>query len=147
MKAIIQRVKRASVKVGGELVNEIKEGLLVYLGIGKNSTEKDIDFIVRKITEMRLYPDNGREGVFSVKDIGGEILLISQFTLYGDVRKGRRPSFTEAMESEKAKIFYEKALKKFNESGVVTKGGIFGALMEIESLNWGPYTIILETDS
>ncbi len=144
MKAVIQRVKRAKVTVDGKLINEIGSGLLVYLGIGKESTEKDIDTLVRKITEMRIYPDDEKEGVFSVKDINGEILLISQFTLYGDVSKGRRPSFSEAMNASEARIIYEKTLRKFNEAGINTKGGVFQAIMDVESVNWGPYTIILE---
>ncbi len=144
MKAVIQRVKRAKVTVDGKLINEIGNGLLVYLGIGKESTEKDIDTLVRKITEMRIYPDDEKEGVFSVKDINGEILLISQFTLYGDVSKGRRPSFSGAMNASEARIIYEKTLRKFNESGIKTKGGVFQAIMDVESVNWGPYTIILE---
>ncbi|MGC8765468.1 MAG: D-aminoacyl-tRNA deacylase [Brevinematia bacterium] len=146
MRAVIQRVKKASVSVDGKKVNEIGNGLLVYLGIGKNSTEKDLDLIVRKITEMRLYPDGEKEGVYSVKDIGGEILLISQFTLYGDVRKGRRPSFSEAMVADEAKKLYEMAVKKFNEAGVNTKSGVFQAMMDVESINWGPYTIIFDTE-
>ena len=144
MKAVIQRVKKASVSVDGILINQIGKGLLIYLGIGRDSTENDIDLLVRKVSEMRIYPDGDKEGVFCVKDIGGEILLVSQFTLYADIKKGRRPSFTDAMEPEKAKLIYEKTLKKFNDSGIVTKGGIFGAMMDIESVNWGPYTIILE---
>ncbi|MCX7820520.1 MAG: D-aminoacyl-tRNA deacylase [Brevinematales bacterium] len=144
MKAVIQRVKKATVSVDKKKVGEIGKGLLVYLGIGKESKEEHIDLLVKKITELRIFPDGDKEGVFSVRDIGGEILLISQFTLYGDVRKGRRPSFSEAMDVENARIFYEKCLEKFNNSGVPTKSGVFQAMMEVESINFGPYTIILE---
>lgn len=146
MRVIIQRVKKASVSVNGQKINEIGNGLLVYLGIGKNSSEKDVELIVKKITEMRLYPDGEKEGIYSIKDIGGEILLISQFTLYGDVKKGRRPSFSEAMKAEDAKKIYELTAKKFNEAGVPTKTGVFQAMMDIESINWGPYTIIFDTE-
>lgn len=144
MKAVIQRVKEASVYVNKELISEIGIGLLVYLGIGKDNKEEHIDLIVKKVTEMRIFPENEKEGVFSVRDIGGEILLISQFTLYGDVSKGRRPSFSEAMDVENARLFYEKCLEKFKTSGVPTKSGVFQAMMEIQSINFGPYTIILE---
>ena len=146
MKAVVQRVRCASVFVEGKTVSSIGPGLLVYLGIGRNSTDAGLDFMVRKITDMRLYPLDGREGVLSVREIDGEILLVSQFTLYGDARKGRRPSFSDAMPPDEARVFYEKALMKFQKSGVPTKGGIFQADMDVQSVNWGPYTILLESD-
>ncbi len=144
MRAVIQRVKEAKVFVNGEKIGEIGVGLLVYLGIGKESRDEDIDILVKKITEMRIFPDGEKESALSVSDIGGGLLLISQFTLYGDIRKGRRPSFSNAMEIEKARIFYEKCLNKFKNSGVHTESGMFQAIMEVESVNYGPYTIILE---
>ncbi len=144
MRAVIQRVKKARVLVNGENIAEIGKGLLVFVGIGKDSKEEEIDIFVKKIVELRIFPDGEKEGVYSIKDIGGEILLVSQFTLYGDISKGRRPSFSLAMPVEEAKIFYEKCVEKFKQSGVPVKSGIFQAMMEVELVNDGPYTILFE---
>lgn len=147
MKAVIQRVNQARVSVDSKVVSSIGKGLLVYLGIGPNDQEKDQDLIVRKIIEMRLFPDGDKEGVFSVRDIDGEILLISQFTLYADIRKGRRPSFSGARPAEDARLIYEQVLEKMNSTGVITRGGVFQASMNVESENFGPYTILMDTES
>ncbi len=145
MKSVIQRVIMASVWVNGELIEEIGKGLLVFTGIARDDSEKDISYTVEKITGLRIFPDDETESALSVRDIGGEILLISQFTLFGDVKKGKRPSFSEAMNADDAKVIFEKLYNTMADSGIPVKRGIFHAMMNIRLENDGPYTIILDS--
>jgi D-aminoacyl-tRNA deacylase len=145
MRAVVQRVKNASVSVDGKLINEIGTGLLVFAGFGKEDSEKDMDYMIPKIAGLRVFPDAEKESSLSVTDIKGEILLISQFTLYGDVKKGKRPSFTEAMEAEKAENLYNIMFQRMKNEGLQVKNGVFQAMMSVKLENWGPYTILLES--
>ena len=145
MRAVIQRVSRASVTVDSKLTGSIERGLLVFLGVGKQDTQKDIDFIADKITNLRIFEcDEGKMNL-SVKDIGGKVLLISQFTLFGDCRKGRRPDFTTAGPPDMAKDFYEQTIAAIREKGMPVETGIFAAHMDIDSINDGPVTIIIDS--
>jgi D-tyrosyl-tRNA(Tyr) deacylase len=145
MRAVVQRVSQASVKVNGTVTGSIKHGLLVFLGVGKEDTDKDINFIADKVVNLRVFEDTDNKMNLSVKDIGGAILLISQFTLYGNCRKGRRPDFTEAGLPELAKPLYEQTLLAIKEKSVPVETGIFAAHMDIESINDGPVTLILDS--
>lgn len=144
MRAVVQRVKSASVSVDGEIINQIGKGFMVLLGIETGDSNKDLSYICDKVTGLRVFEDENDKMNLSVKDISGEILLISQFTLLGDARNGKRPSFIAAARPEEATGLYEKALCEMNKS-VPTKGGVFGAHMEVELINDGPVTIMLES--
>ncbi len=145
MRVVIQRVSRASVMVDGKVNGSIERGLLVFVGVGKEDTEKDVDFIADKIANLRIFEDESGKMNLSVKDISGGILLISQFTLFGDCRKGRRPDFTAAGPPGKANQLYEQAIAAVKEKGVPVETGIFAAHMDIDSINDGPVTIILDS--
>ena len=147
MRAVIQRVKNARVLVNGEIVSEIGKGVLVFLGIGKGDEKKDFEYIARKITGLRIFEDENSKFNLSVKDIKGEVLIVSQFTLYGDCRKGRRPSFDSAESVEKSYEIYKEFLNyfKINYPEIPVKEGIFQAHMEIEILNDGPVTFLLDS--
>ena len=145
MRAVIQRVSRASVTVDKNVTGSIGWGLLVFLGVGKEDTEKDIAFIADKIVNLRIFEDADGKMNLSVKDIGGGVLLISQFTLFGDCRKGRRPDFTQAGGADLAKQLYEETIKVIKEKGVPVETGIFAAHMHIDSINDGPVTLILDS--
>jgi len=140
MKAVIQRVIKASVKVDEKLVNKINGGYCILIGFEKNDNDEKLDKIIKKIVNIRLFEDKFSK---SIKDINGEILLIPNFTIPAITKKGTRPNFQNSMNPNEAKIFYEKTLQKLNEF-VNTKGGIFGADMKVEIINDGPVTIILE---
>ena len=144
MKAVIQRVKRTALSVDGKLISEIDFGLAVYLGVKVGDTESQAEAVAKKIAALRIFEDGNGKMNLSVKDVGGEILLISQFTLYGDCSHGNRPSFTGAERPERAKFLYEYAAEKLRENGVMVKCGVFGADMKIEQFNDGPVTIIYE---
>ena len=145
MRAVIQRVLEAKVEVDGNLVSSINNGLLVFIGFHKQDTSKEIEFVIKKILGLRIFDKNNRMDL-SIIDIIGEILLVSQFTLYGNLRKGNRPSYTDAMPSDKAEEFYNKFIDNFNKSYDKIKFGIFGADMKISLTNSGPVTIFLDTD-
>lgn len=145
MRAVIQRVSQASVTVDGNVTGSIERGLLVFLGVGKKDTQKDIDFIADKIVNLRIFEDADGKMNLSVQDIGGSVLLISQFTLYGDCRKGRRPDFTAAGGAEMANRLYEQTLTAIKEKGIPVETGVFAAHMHIESVNDGPVTLILDS--
>lgn len=145
MRAVVQRVKNASVRIDGEICGQINQGLLVFLGVSKEDTESDITYISDKITGLRIFEDENEKMNNSIMDINGEILVISQFTLYGDCRKGRRPSFDGAMRPPKAEEMYEKFVEYIKKSGLKTETGRFGADMKVELLNDGPVTIILDS--
>jgi len=140
MKAVIQRVKKASVKVEGKLINEIQKGLCVLVGFEKEDSEEKLDKMIKKIINMRLFEEKFSK---SLLDINGEILLIPNFTVPAITKKGTRPNFQNSMPPNEAKKFYELMLNKMNEF-IITKSGIFGAEMEVEIINDGPVTIILE---
>ncbi len=144
MKAVIQRVKHTSLKVDGNFISEIPFGLAVYLGIKAGDGDNMPCQMAKKIAAMRIFCDENGKMNLSVKDVGGEVLLISQFTLYGDASHGNRPSFTMAERPERADILYEKCAAELEALGVTVKKGVFGADMKIEQFNDGPVTIIYE---
>lgn len=139
MRALVQRVSRASVSVDGERVSEIGAGMLVLLGVRRGDGEAEADWVVRKLLALRIFEDDDGRMNRSVTDVGGEILCVSQFTLYGDARKGNRPGFTDAAPPEDAKPLYERV-----REGLGAKGGRFGAHMVVELANDGPVTLIVE---
>ena len=144
MKAVVQRVKKTTLSVEGELISEIPFGLTVFLGVKVGDTEKEAAYLAKKIAGLRIFEDENGKMNLSVKDVGGEVLLVSQFTLYGDATKGNRPSFTLAERPEIAEPLYEYAVKELSSYGVTVKKGVFGADMKIEQYNDGPVTILLE---
>ena len=144
MRAVVQRVKQTTLKVDGELISEIPFGLTVFLGVKIGDTETEADYLVKKIAGLRIFEDEQGKMNLSVKDVGGEVLLVSQFTLYGDASKGFRPSFSTAERPERAEMLYEYAVKELRAQGVIVKKGVFGADMKIEQFNDGPVTIIIE---
>lgn len=144
MRLVIQRVSSASVKIGGEVVGAIKKGYLVLLGVGKNDTEQTADFYAAKMRKLRIFEDENGKTNRSLEDVGGELLLVSQFTLYADCSHGNRPSFTDAGEAGEANRLYEYFAEKCKEQGVKVQTGRFGANMEVELVNDGPFTIILD---
>lgn len=145
MRAVIQRVKYASVTVCGEVTGSIDCGLAVLLGIGRDDTERDMKYIADKVVKLRIFSDENDKMNLSLGDVGGKILLISQFTLYGDCSHGRRPFFGNAMEPEGAKKMYEKTAEYISQLGFEVQTGVFGADMKLELLNDGPVTIILDS--
>ena len=145
MRAILQRVLNASVKVDGKTIGEIDKGLLVFLGVGDGDTEKDLKYIADKCIGLRIFSDEEDKMNLSLTDVGGQMLVISQFTLYGDCRKGRRPSFTSSMEPVKAKEMYESFIKYVEETDIKTAHGEFGADMKVELINDGPVTLMLDS--
>ncbi len=144
MKAVVQRVKKTTLSVDGELVSEIPFGLTVFLGVKVGDTEKQAEYLAKKIAGLRIFEDENGKMNLSVKDVGGEVLMVSQFTLYGDASHGNRPSFTFAERPEKAQPLYDFAVDELSSYGVTVKKGVFGADMQIEQHNDGPVTILLE---
>ena len=145
MRAVIQRVAQAKVEVEGKTIGQIGHGLLVYLGVGQDDTENDAQFMADKLVNLRIFSDEAGKMNRSVIDIGGGILLISNFTLHGDCRKGRRPSFDAAGEPGLAEGLYEKVATLIAASDVPVEKGSFGAHMHVESLNDGPVTFLLDS--
>jgi len=146
MRAVVQRVYEARVRVGLKKFGSINRGLLVYLGVGESDREEDLNWTVKKIIQVRIFEDTKGKMNRSVLDIGGDILLISQFTLYGNLRKGSRPSFNKAAAPEKATAFYEEAIKRLSFAlGRPVETGRFGEHMEIYSEQDGPVTLILDS--
>ncbi|MFN7922085.1 MAG: D-aminoacyl-tRNA deacylase [Bryobacteraceae bacterium] len=146
MRALIQRVDRASVRVGGEVVGSISRGLLVFVGVGKEDDEAAADSLAAKIAGLRLFNDDQEKMNLSVADIGGSLLIVSQFTLYGDVRRGRRPAFDRAAPPDRARLLYERFVSAAKATGVPVETGIFQASMEVELTNLGPVTILVDTE-
>lgn len=144
MKFLIQRVKEASVEVNKEIVGKIQKGYLVLIGITAKDTKEDADFLVNKLINLRIFSDENDKMNLNIKQVNGEILLVSQFTLYANTLHGNRPDFIEAAKPEYANELYEYIIKKVKETGVNTKTGIFGAKMNVKLLNDGPVTIMLE---
>jgi len=145
MRAVIQRVSRAQVRVEGRIVGEIPKGLLVLLGVGKGDTRAEADSLLEKVINLRIFEDAGGKMNLSLLDTGGALMVISQFTLYADCRKGRRPSFTEAGSPEEAKALYEYFISRARDRGINVASGTFQALMEVELINFGPVTILLDS--
>lgn len=145
MRAVIQRVKHASVSVDNQITGKIEQGFLVLLGVTHTDTEKEVDWLAKKITDLRVFNDSEDKMNLGLKDVNGELLIISQFTLYGNCIKGRRPAFIDAAKPDMANELYEKFLKKCKDLGFKTEAGIFGADMKVELLNDGPVTLIIDT--
>ncbi len=145
MRAVIQRVEESYVKVDGEVVGSIGRGLNILLGVGKGDTEEDIEKLVKKVVNLRIFEDERGKFQHSLKDIGGEALVISQFTLYANVKKGRRPSFEEAETPERAKKLYELFVERLKKEGIRVQTGVFGAMMDVFIRNWGPVTIVVDS--
>ena len=145
MRAIVQRVTRASVKVNGEFTGKIEEGLLVLLGVAHEDAESDADYLAAKIAGLRIFEDEKGKINRSVADIGGAILAVSQFTLFGDVRKGKRPSFDAAARPERARQLYEYFVAQVRALGLCCETGRFQEMMEVELVNHGPVTILLDS--
>ena len=144
MRALIQRVTSASVKVDGKIVGKIGKGFLVFLGIYEEDTEEKIEKLTKKIINLRIFNDENDKMNLSIKDVKGEILLISQFTLCADTRKGNRPSFVSAKNPKDANMIYEKTIENIKNENIVVEKGVFGADMKVELLNDGPVTILLD---
>ena len=145
MRAVVQRVTNADVKIDGRVNGKIDDGLLVVLGVGNGDTEEDMKYIADKIIKLRIFSDENDKMNLSLEDVGGSMLVISQFTLYGDCSHGRRPYFGNAMEPVSANEMYEKFVAYIREQGIHTETGEFGADMKVSLTNDGPVTIILES--
>lgn len=144
MKAVVQRVKQTSLRVDGKLISSISFGLVVFLGVKQGDKEEQVEKIAYKIANLRIFEDTAGKMNLSVKNVGGEILLVSQFTLCGDCTHGNRPSFSDAEQPERAKELYELCAEKLRGHGLTVRQGVFGADMKISQLNDGPVSIILE---
>jgi len=145
MKAVLQRVKSACVTVKGELAGGIEKGLLLYLGVEKGDGPEDMDYIARKVRFLRIFADDSGRMNLDVMEAGGAVLVVSQFTLLADCRKGRRPAFSGAEAPEKAEEFYNLFINLLEEKGLIVKSGLFGAHMEVRSANDGPVTLLLDS--
>ncbi len=145
MRAVIQRVTEASVSVDGNVVGDIGPGMVVLLGVSKDDSEKDVAYVAEKIAGLRIFDDSSGRMNLSVEDTGGEILVVSQFTLYGDCRKGKRPSYVRAAGGDLARRFYELFIAKLAERGVPVKTGVFGARMDVHIANCGPVTLLVDS--
>ncbi|MHC4069615.1 MAG: D-aminoacyl-tRNA deacylase [Planctomycetota bacterium] len=145
MRAVVQRVSQAKVEVDGRCVGEIGGGLLVYVSVCKEDTYKDAEFVAEKLAGLRIFSDDAGKINHSVMDVGGAVLVVSNFTLHGDCRKGRRPGFDAAAEPELAKSLYEKVIELLRSRGVEVAEGEFGGHMHIESLNDGPVTFLVDS--
>ena len=146
MRAVLTRVKSASVTIDGQVVGNIGKGFLILLGVGPEDTEKHCRYLAEKALGLRVFEDENGKMNLGLEQVGGQVLVVSQFTLYGNCRKGRRPSFTEAADPEKGNALYEKFLSICEELGYPPQHGQFGADMKVESINDGPVTLILDTD-
>ena len=145
MRAVVQRVHEASVSVDGEIIGAIERGLLLFLGVDLDDDERAAAMMAEKVAGLRCFEDEASKFNLSVEDVGGSILAISQFTLHGDCRKGRRPSFTQAARPEKATPLYEAVVRLLRERGIRVETGSFGAHMEVSSINDGPVTLLIDT--
>ncbi|MDO9508153.1 MAG: D-aminoacyl-tRNA deacylase [Thermovirgaceae bacterium] len=146
MRAVVQRVTRARVLVDGSVTGEIEKGLCVFLGVAPEDGEDEVRWMAEKIANLRIFEDSRGKMNLSLMDEGGGMLVVSQFTLYGDCRKGRRPSFAGACGPEKAKVIYERFIEVSSGLGVKVESGIFQAFMQVELCNDGPVTLVIDTD-
>jgi D-tyrosyl-tRNA(Tyr) deacylase len=146
MRAVVQRVRRAEVRVGEEVVGRIGFGVVVLLGVGKNDTEASAEALAEKITTLRVFEDDQGKMNKSLMDTGGQALCVSQFTLYGDCRKGRRPSYDQAGAPDQAVVLYESFVSSLRKRGIPTETGRFRAMMEVELINDGPVTLLIDSD-
>jgi D-aminoacyl-tRNA deacylase len=145
MRAVIQRVSEASVAISNDIVGEIRDGVLVLLGVARDDTSADADYLADKIANLRIFADDGGKMNRSLLETGGEMLVVSQFTLYGDARRGRRPSYSDAAEPEKANELYEYFVERVRSFGIKTETGVFQAMMRVGLINEGPVTILLDS--
>ena len=146
MRAVLTRVNSASVAIDGQVVGKIGKGFLILLGVGPEDTEETCRYLAEKALSLRLFEDENGKMNLGLEQVAGQVLVVSQFTLYGNCRKGRRPSFTEAADPEKGNALYELFLKNCRELGYPPEHGVFGADMQVASVNDGPVTLILDTD-
>lgn len=145
MRAVIQRVTKAQVRVEGQVVSEIGKGLLVFLGVGQGDSPPDAEYLLEKIIHLRIFEDQEGKLNLSLLDCGGEMMVVSQFTLYADCRQGRRPSFTAAAPPDKARFLYDLFIERAQAKGLRIAAGVFQARMEVELVNYGPVTILLDS--
>jgi D-tyrosyl-tRNA(Tyr) deacylase len=146
MRAVVQRVSRASVRVDSKTVGEIGKGLVVLVGIRSGDSRDAADYLAEKVVNLRIFPDAEEKMNLSVADVGGAVLAVSQFTLFGDVRRGRRPSYIDAAPPEEAEPLYEYFLTALRERGLRVASGVFRAMMEVELVNDGPVTILIDSE-
>jgi D-aminoacyl-tRNA deacylase len=145
LRLVVQRVKQASVRIQDETVGEIGLGLLIFLGVGRDDTEEDVGYLVEKVLHLRIFADGQSRFNLSVTDIHGSLLVVSQFTLWGDSRKGRRPSFSHSAPPEKAEPLYQLFIQKAKEAGLTVASGRFQQRMEVRLINDGPVTLLLDS--
>jgi D-tyrosyl-tRNA(Tyr) deacylase len=145
MRAVIQRVRQSSVSVNHQIIGQIDKGLLVLLGVGKKDSEKDADFLAEKIPHLRIFEDKNKKMNLSLLDSGGQMLVVSQFTLLGNCRKGRRPSYVDAAEPDMANALYEYFIEKVRTKGIDVQSGRFRAIMDVHLINDGPVTLVVES--
>jgi D-tyrosyl-tRNA(Tyr) deacylase len=145
MRAVVQRVSRAAVRVGSETVGAIDLGLVALLGVGQQDGDEDVIYVADKVANLRIFEDEAGAMNRSVLDVGGAVLAVSQFTLYGDCRRGRRPSFTEAMAPEPASAIYEQFVTRLRQTGLSVATGRFRATMDVEMVNCGPVTLLVDS--
>jgi D-aminoacyl-tRNA deacylase len=145
MRAVLQRVSRAQVRVGDDVVGDIGSGLLVLLAVGKEDTEADADYLATKIAALRIFEDQNGKMNLNLGEVGGSVLAVSQFTLYGDVRRGKRPSFDSAAPPEKARALYDYFVERIRGAGLRCETGRFQEMMQVELVNDGPVTILLDS--
>jgi len=145
MRAVVQRVDQASVSVDGHVVAWIPRGLLVLVGVENSDTGEDLAFLKRKIVNLRVFDDQDGRMNLAVKDVGGSVLLVSQFTLHGDTRRGNRPDFTRAAPAEQAKALYDQLVSEIRAEGIPVESGVFQAIMKVELINDGPVTLIVDS--
>jgi D-tyrosyl-tRNA(Tyr) deacylase len=145
MRAIVQRVKNARVEIDGKTISQIDMGLLVYLGVGKGDEQTDAGIVAEKIAGLRIFTDENGKMNLNVKDVSGEILIVSNFTLFGDCRKGRRPGFDLAAEPEMANMLYEKAIELVAKGGIEVQKGVFAADMQVFAQNDGPINFLIDS--
>ncbi|MGE7827498.1 D-aminoacyl-tRNA deacylase [Paenibacillus sp. NPDC093718] len=147
MRVVIQRCKHAQVKVDHEVVGQIEAGLMVLVGVTHEDEEKDAKYLAEKVAGLRIFEDEDGKMNFSVQDVGGAILSVSQFTLYGDTRKGKRPNFMAAAKPDEANALYESFNRELLAKGLQVETGVFGAMMDVSLTNWGPVTLIIDSRS
>jgi D-tyrosyl-tRNA(Tyr) deacylase len=146
MRAVVQRVTSASVTIEGETTGRIEKGLMVLLGVGQEDSSADAEYLAEKIVNLRIFTDEAGKMNLSVGDVGGAVLVVSQFTLYGDVRKGRRPSYIGAAAPDRANLLYELFVAEVSRRGIPVQTGVFQAMMQVSLTNDGPVTILLDSE-